>query len=367
MQFRRWSVVFLVCAAVTLLLGGYKFLQIRAAIAFAESFPEHSESVETDTVRESEWTETLTALGEVVAPKSVELRNELEGRISAVDMPPGGVVKQGQVLLRLDTSEENAQLRGAEAEAELARLALERYGKLITRNASSKDQYDQARAQHAVALARIQALRATIDKKTLIAPFDARVGLHQLEPGQFLAADSLITTLVGMDEDVWVDFPLPQQEAGLPLGAPVLANARELLPGELKGEVIARSSAIEQSSRNLMFRAVLRGAASRLTPGSLVNLSIEKTHATRGLLVPGMAARQDIEGTYVFVIRPGQDKQLRAYRQPVVLGPAQGKRVLVRSGLRAGDLIAVDGAYKLRDGMLVRVKSEDAATAGAAR
>ena len=174
----RWTKVFIGCLLLVLVLALYKFLQIRKLIAFAESFPEASATVEIFVAQPQIWSETTNTVGEVLAPQAVALRNEVEGRVSAVGFAAGDAVKKDQMLLQLDASEEIAQLRSAQAEAELAQLALARYQKLMAQNLSSREQYDQARAQFAMATARSQALQAVIDKKTLTAPFDGSAGLH---------------------------------------------------------------------------------------------------------------------------------------------------------------------------------------------
>ena len=359
MRLHPWVIVALICIVVTAILATYKTRQIQQAIAFAESFPEPQETVEAVRVEQISWTPEVSALGEVVAPMAVELRNELGGKVVQVGFAAGARVVKGQLLLQLDVSEEQAQLKAAEAQMELARLELERFRQLISQNASSKDRYDRARAEMAVASANRQALQAIIAKKTLRAPFDANAGLHELEAGQFLAADTAITQLVGVNESVWVDFNLPQDQALLPLGTEVSIEAPGLLPAEVSGRVIARDAAVTAQSRNMRVRALLDGVADRLKPGGIVNVSVPVGAPRTVAVLPATAIRRDNFGAFVYALVAdgdnGHGPQLRARKRPITLGPEQAQRVIVTSELAPQVLIAAKGSYKLREGILVAV------------
>ncbi len=354
MRINRWVIVVVACITLVLLLAAFKVLQIRQLIAFAESFPEPSATVEVDTVTASLWTDRVRTTANVIAPQQLQLRNERAGTITVVGFVPGATVKKGQVLLRLDSSEEQAQLQGAEAEMHLADLARNRYQKLIDKGASSRDQVDQANAQYAVAEARAQALRAVIDKKTLRAPFDARTDLHEWQVGQYLAADTVVVQLTGLSPDVWVDFHLPQHYVSLPVGHAVMVSSDENNTQVLQGETIASDGAVDTQSRNLRFRALLRDAASVLKPGMLVNVSIEVNEAATVLTVPVAALHHDTEGTYVYTLR-ADNQQWRAEKRRVLTGTEYEQRVIVSSGLQAGEKVAAKGSYKLMENMLVNV------------
>ena len=130
MNIRRWSIIIAVCILIFALLAGFKVLQIREAIKFAESFPEPSETVEAITVSTAQVQPTITTLGSIVAPQTITLHNEIEGRITAVHFKSGATVKQGELLIELDSSEETARLHAVEARAELAQIDLKRVKKL---------------------------------------------------------------------------------------------------------------------------------------------------------------------------------------------------------------------------------------------
>ena len=208
-----WGAVLLAIAATAGGLGYYKYAEITAAIAAAEAFPEPREAVEAVHVRRGEWAASTRAVGTVVALRQVELRNELAGTVVEIGFASGDIVEAGQVLVRLDTSEERAALAAAQAEARLAKVVFERRDRLRSSDAVSALDLDRAREELAAANARVSSLEAGIAKKTLVAPFRARVGLTDLQPGAYLDEGTRIAMLQGVDHDAYVDFALPQDMA----------------------------------------------------------------------------------------------------------------------------------------------------------
>lgn len=355
MTVRRWSLAFSACLLMLVLLGGYKFWQIRQMIALAESFPEPSETVELYKTTSTRWIETTATVGEVKTPQAVSLRNEVEGRIVAVGFAPGETVHKSQMLLQLDASEEIAQLRAAEADAALAEQILSRNQKLIGQKLTSQQDYDQAKAQRSVALARAESLRAVIAKKTLTAPFDARAGLHNLQTGQFLVADTVITQLVGEQSYLWVDFALPQHQADVSVGTAVSITARGVTLDPLVGTVTATDPVVSSTSRNMMFRATVGNTGAVLKPGMLVDVLVESVPAQDVTVVPNTSVLYDSKGSYVFILMPDEKGEPRAKRRDVTTGGEKNGLVVILSGLQPEEPIAGNGAYKLQDGLLAKI------------
>ena len=356
MRFVHWLLLIAACVLITAGLGWLKYRQIQEAIAFGESFPETVEAVEAFTVVEGTWQRRSRVPADVVAVRSVEVRAELEGRIVEVGFAPGETVDAGQLLLRLDVSEEQAQLAAARAEQEIARLALERAEKLLTTGAGTTENRDTARARHDAAVAMADRMAAVIEKKTLRAPFSGRAGLHTFETGQYLAGGDLVTRLVGGSGALWLDFPLPQQEAGLPLGTTVQWSV-----GADRGEaeVIARDSAVATASRNVRFRALAEDGGDALVPGMVATVEVPVGPVRRVALVPSVAVRRDTFGASVYVLEPAEEGAIapeRARRRAVELGPERGGTTFVLDGLAPGERIAATGAFKLREGVLVAAR-----------
>lgn len=353
MKFTSWLLLVAICLAATAGLGWYKYRQIQAAMAQGAAFPETVEAVEAFSVAEDRYRPTTRVPADVVAVRSVDVRTELEGRIVEVGFAPGSEVRAGQLLLRLDTSEERARLAAARAEQEIARLALQRAEKLLVSGAGTSENRDTALARYDAAAATANQLQAVIDKRTLRAPFAGRTGLHRFEPGQYLDAGERVTRLVGGGGDVWLDFPLPQQTAALPLGTTVSFSAG----GEARtAEIIARDATVDAASRNVRFRALARGVADALVPGMVVAVDVPTGAADRVAIVPSVAVRRDVFGTSVYVLEPAEEGAIareRARRRSVEVGPERDGMTVVLDGLEPGERIAATGAFKLREGVLV--------------
>lgn len=358
MSTRRWIITIGICVLMVGGLAAYKTMQIRAKIAFAASFPEPSETVRVVNVQPHAWQESLVVTGETVAPLRLSVVTEVEGKISQIGFQPGAQVKKGQLLVKLDASVEEAELKAAEAETELAQLALQRFQKLVSQNASSRDQYDQARLQLAIAKARAETLQAQIAKKTVLAPFDGFSNLQTLQIGQNLNANSLITELVGVQDKLWVDFKLPQPQLALAQQSELLISAKGVLKAPVKAKLIAADASISNQSRNLSLRAELEAGSQGLKPGALVEVKLTRTLAPNALAVPSQAVQYDHDGSFVYVLVKSADKdELRAQKRRVTAGPQQQQWILIESGLQAGDVVATQGAYKLLDKMLAYIET----------
>ena len=354
----RWLWLLLACVLVAGVLGGLKFMQVRQAIDFADSFPERSEAVTALIVQPGEWQRTYRTIGELRATQNLELRTEVDGKISLIGFVGGDRIKQGQLLLQLDSIEEQAQLRAMRAQLDLAELELKRNAELLAKSLVSKSDYDIARANRDVLTANAAALEAAIAKRTLTAPFDADTGLHTLEIGQFLAANSLVSTLTGQSPNYWVDFKLPQDKLSLALGDTVQVSGHGLSNGPLAAQIISADSRVASNSRSLGYRALLTDPSATLKAGSVVDVEIVKEVMAGVFRLPASAVRKTNFGASVYVLtdaEAGAAAPYRATRREVTVGAVDGSEVILVSGLEAGDRVAAIGAFKLQDGMLANV------------
>jgi membrane fusion protein (multidrug efflux system) len=360
MHFWRWVWTFLFCLLVVSVLGFVKFNQIKAAIAFGESFPEPSETVQSIEVSQSQWQSTLNVMGEVVATRSLDLRNELEGVITHVGFVSGAKVLKGSVLLQFDVENEAAQLAALQAQVSIVQLDVNRFSELLKSNASSQDQLDRAKAQLTIAKANVRALQSTINKKTLIAPFDAMVGLHQLEVGGFLSANTMITRLISVSDAVWIDFLVPQEHTNITEGDVVKVKSSSLLTDTHTAKVIAMSQEIDLASRNLGVRALWSNAPKQIKPGALIEVQLSVGNNLSVVKIPSVAVRYDAFGSYVFILNKDKNSDWRATRQSIEVQTKVNKTTIVTSGLSIGQTVASIGSSKLREGLLVNVAASDA-------
>jgi membrane fusion protein (multidrug efflux system) len=359
MHFWRWVWTFLFCLIVVSVLGFVKFNQIKAAIAFGESFPEPSETVHSIVTKQSQWQSNLSVMGEVVATRSLDLRNELAGVITKVGFVSGGKVTKGSLLLQLDVENEEAQLAALMAQVSIAQLEVNRFSELFESNASSREQLDRAVAQLAIAKANVQALHSTITKKTFLAPFDAMVGLHQLEAGSYLSENTLITRLVSVNDGVWVDFSIPQEQANLASGDVVQVKSDGLLANVYGAKVIALSQEIDVASRNLRARALWLNPPTSIKPGALIEVELLVGNNLNVVRIPSVAVRYDAFGTYVFILSKDKNGDWRATRQSIEVQANVNKTAIVTAGLKIDQNIASIGSSKLREGILVNIASSE--------
>jgi len=332
-------------------LAAWKSAAGRAANAAAASQPEPIESVTLAVARERQYRPTTTSVGTVLALSSITLRNELAGTVREVTLTPGQVVEAGTVLVALDVSVEQAELDAETAQADLAATTLARLERLREAQATSQEEVDQARAARQVALAQVARTRAIIAKKTIRAPFRARVGLADVHPGQYLNEGTELTTLQGVDAAANVDFTVAQAAASeLRPGEPVDVFAADD-PRPLAARIVAVDAKIDPTTRNAMVRARISSRAP--APGASVRVEVPVGPATKVVAIPVSALRKGPAGDQVFVILADSAGKSRAHAQPVRSGPVVDDDVIILSGLTPGQKVATSGSFKLREAVLV--------------
>ncbi|MEZ5935393.1 MAG: efflux RND transporter periplasmic adaptor subunit [Alphaproteobacteria bacterium] len=353
MRVLAWIVLLLACLGAAGGLGFYKYSEIQTAMAAAAAAPEPRESVEAVRVTRGAWSATTRAVGTVVALRQVEIRSELAGTVVEVGFASGDVVEKGELLIRLDASQEEAALEAAEAEARLAAAVFERRRQLRSNETVSALELDRAREELAAAEARAAELRAGIAKMTLRAPFRARVGLTDLQPGVYLDAGASVAMLQGVDPDAFVDFALPQDmAAAIRPGRTVTLAGAQIPGGHAEAEIVAEEASVDAANRAVRFRAVVRGLGDSLRPGAFVDVVAATALPQPVLLAPLTAVRRAPYGAHVFALARQQDGSFRARQRAIETGPVQGSAIVIKAGLAEGELIAGAGSFKLRDGLL---------------
>jgi membrane fusion protein (multidrug efflux system) len=347
-------------------LGAWKYTSVREASAAAASRPEPTEVVTAAVAREREHRPTATSIGTVLALRSIALRNEVPGTVRRVNLQPGQVAEAGTVLVALDVSVEEAELRAQAARAALAETLLARTARMASRRAASAIELDNARAERDVALAEVARTRAIIARKTIRAPFRARVGIADVHVGQFLEAGAELTTLQGVDEAANVDFAVAQSvAAGLDPGARVgVAAGSGAAP--VSARIVAVDARVDPATRNAGVRARLERAADAPAPGASVRVEVPVGPPQTAVVVPVSALRKGPGGDHVFVLGAGKDGKTRAALRRVTSGPVLGDEIVVLDGLAAGERVAASGSFKLRDAALVAVAGDSAPAAGPA-
>jgi membrane fusion protein, multidrug efflux system len=343
--------VLLMCLAG---LAFVKFRQVKAAIAVYASFQPPPEAVTTMVASEERWPATLSAIGTASAVRGVGISADLPGIVDRIAFDSGRLVSEGDVLLQLDTRQEQAQLKAAEAQRDLSKANLGRMDSLKEQRVISQAEYDQAEAAFKQADASVGEIRATIARKTIRAPFSGVLGIRQVNLGQYLSGGTAVVQLQSLNP-IYVDFGVPQEQvARLKVGSRVrVATGDDDQPVELSGRVTALDSVVDQATRNMQVRAVVTNPSGQLRPGMFVHANVTTGAGETIIALPASAVSYAPYGDSVFVVSDLTDSNGAAYRgvlqRFVKLGASRGDQVAVLSGIQPGDEVATSGGFKLHN------------------
>lgn len=363
---RRWLGSALLIGSVLgtgTLLAAWKHNANREAAEASAHQPEPVELVTVATAEPRAHRQTTTAIGTVLALQSITLRNELAGTVRRASLTPGQIVEPGTVLVALDVSVEEAELEAQEAEARLAETTLERLERLRQHQATSQEEVDQARSQRDVALARIARTKAIIAKKTVRAPFRARVGIADVHIGQYLNEGVELTTLQGVADAANVDFEVAQSVAAtLREGAGVqILTDDDTIPHTAR--IVAVDARVDPTTRNATVRARLASSSHNPAPGASVRVQVPVGPMGTAVAIPVSALRKGPGGDHVWVITADTSGAQRAHERAVQSGPVLGDTVLILGGIAPGEQVAASGSFKLRES--IKVATAEATTASA--
>jgi membrane fusion protein, multidrug efflux system len=358
---KRLFVTLGITALLVAALGFVKFRQIQTAIAQSASFQPPPDAVTTIVAHEERWPASLNAIGTVAAVQGVTVSADLPGIVDRIAFESGSTVKARDVLVQLDTRQEQAQLAAAEAQRDLTRLNYERMQALIGDDAVSRAEYDRAAAEYKQAEARIGEIRATIERKTIRAPFSGLLGIRQVNLGQYLAGGDPVVPLQSLNP-IYVNFGVPQQEAAaLRPGRRVHVAATDAGGVESTGRVTAVNAVVDETTRNVQIQATLANPEYRLRPGMFVQTQLLLGTTQTVTALPASAISYAPYGDSVFVVTALKAPDGRTYRgvrqQVVKVGAARGDQVAVLSGLKSGDEVVTSGVFKLRNGSAVTVNN----------
>ena len=360
---RRKGIVIAIALLVTIgvFAFGIKALQIGKMMSTPQTMP--PTTVSSVSVKEEDWAPRLTAVGSVSAVQGAVVSAELAGVVSEINFENGGEAKKGEVLMKLDASQEEALLRSAEAEAQLAQTDLERSRDLAMKKVVSSAELDSAQSKFRRLNAVVDQVRSSIAKKTLIAPFDGQLGIRQVNVGQMINAGQQVVPLTSLDP-VFADFALPQQYLGQLTPGLEVHVTTDAIPGRVfNGKLTAINSMVDSSTRNITLQATLDNSDHALRPGMFAKAEVMLPEKHKTLVVPGSAISYAPFGDSVFVIEKKKDektgKESQVIRQQFVrVGEGRGDLVAITQGLKAGETIVSTGVFKLRNGMTVTINND---------
>ncbi len=359
---KKRMVLMLVAAGVFIAaIAAVKARQIQAGMKQQAAFQMPPEAVTTVVAKQEAWPTTWNAIGSVTAVQGVTVSADLPGIVERISFESGQAVLAGAVLVKLDTKQEEAQLAAAEAQRELSSLNLKRARGLVEQGISSRADLDRIEAESKQAEAKIGEIRATIQRKTIRAPFAGVLGIRQVNLGQYLDAGAPVVPLQSI-RPVYVNFAVPQQQvAQLKVGFPIHVTAEGAVGIASDGKITAVDSVVNESTRNVQVQATLPNADGKLRPGMFVKTNVGMGSADAAVTVPGSSIAYAPYGDSVFVVEQVTDPKGKSYlgvrQQFVKLGGSRGDQVAVLSGIKDGETVVTSGVFKLRNGAAVKVNN----------
>lgn len=354
--------------AVFVVFGLLKFRQIQAlqALAASGAFTPPPSAVTTVVVHPAQWQPTLHAVGSVEAVQGTTVSADLPGIVKEINFESGKAVRKGDILVRLVTDQEQAQLEAAQAQRDLAVYTLKRQRDLREKNTNSQSDFDNAEANERQMEAMVSNARGAVDRKTIRAPFDGVLGIRRVNLGQYLNSGDPVVALQSMNP-IYVNFTLPQQNLR-DFGAGSAVEVRTDATGDttFQGKVTAINALVDEATRNFQAQATLANPEGKLRPGMFALVDVPQVDKVGSVLpVPGSAINYAPYGNSVYVVTrdmvdPKDEKKkkfLGVRQQFVKLGQSKGDLVAVLSGLKDGDEVVSSGVFKLQNSAPIQINN----------
>jgi membrane fusion protein (multidrug efflux system) len=355
----------LMLAVVGLLLTGlgfFKWKQVQTAVQAATSFQPPPEAVTSVVTKKEQWPSTLSVIGTMEAVHGVVVSADLPGTVYRINFESGKAVREGDVLVELDTRQEKAQLAALEAQRDLAKVNFGRTEQLFKEGVLSRQDFDAASAQQKSTEANVAEIRATIERKTIKAPFSGILGIRKINLGQYLSAGTPIVSNESLNP-IYVNVGVPQQAAStVKMGRTLRVTTEDLKGKVFSGNVTAIDSVVDEATRNVQVQATLSNPDGKLRPGMFVQVEIPVGASRPVIALPASAINYAPYGDSVYVIADLKDPKGATYRgvrqQFVKVEGARGDQVGIISGLSGGEEVVTSGVFKLRNGAAVQVNNK---------
>lgn len=303
--------------------------------------------VEVLVLEPSTLTDLYKTSGVLQANEEVDLHPETSGRIVSISFSEGQMVKSGDLLVKLNDADLQAQLAKNKIQEKLAREDEARKKELLAKKMISQEEYDKSASAFESLKADQNLLKAQIAKTEIRAPFTGKIGVRLVSPGSFLSTASIVATLVDIDP-LKVEFAVPERLSSVVMSGTPVSLTLNSTGEQLTAKVFATDSRVDPVNRSLTVKALVTGAGSSWIPGSLVSVSIGLSRLTDALLVPSNAIVPDLTGQLIYTVINGKVKPV-----PVQTGVRTETQVQITSGLSVGDSVIISGLMQIRKGSSV--------------
>jgi membrane fusion protein (multidrug efflux system) len=348
---------------IFLIIVGIKAAQMWTMISAGKKMVPPPTTVTSVDVKQADWQPMLSAVGSISPVQGAMISAELAGTVAEINFQSGSLVKKGEVLLKLDASAEEAQMRSAEADLELAKNDLDRARGLSESKVISAAEFDATKSKYAQKKAAVENMQSIIDKKQIRAPFDGTAGIRAVNPGQMVKVGDPLVSLQALGQ-VFVDFSLPQQQlADVKTGLTVKVTTDAVPNREFEGTLTAVNSSIDPTTRNVSLQATLDNQDNTLRAGMFGRVKVFLPQKHPILFIPATAVSYAPFGNSVFIIEKKSDEKTKQAslilrQQFIRTGETRGDFVAVTDGLKANDQVVSSGVFKLRNGMNVVVDNK---------
>ena len=345
------------------LVFGWKGIKSFMIAKFIANMGQPAVTVSTMKVEESAWQPKLRAVGSLRAQVGVNVTTELAGLVQEINFKPGAVVKKGELLVQLNAGTELGQLHALQAQVELAKITFQRDKSQFNAHAVSKQVVDTDEWNLKNLQAQVEQQSATVNKKTIVAPFAGHLGINNINPGQFLKEGDIITTLQALDP-IYADFYLPQQDlAKLEVGQPVSVLSDTFPKITFKGKITTIQPAVDVNTRNVQVEATLPNPGLKLKPGMFVQVQVDAEKPQNFITVPQTAISFNPYGNIIYVVKDTGKKDKK--NKPIItveqvfvtVGDTRGDQIAITKGLKVGDVIVTSGQLKLKNGSTIIINN----------
>lgn len=357
-MFKKFLIAIGGFVVVVIALGAVKVAQIKELSSIPHTQP--PSAVTSFEAKSVAWQPVIHVIGTLAPVQGVTVAADADGIIAKIAAENGATVKAGDLLFELDTSVEVAQLAASEARATLAKLQRDRSVELVEKASSSKAELDASTAQFTQATAEVTALKATIERKHVRAPFDGRVGIRLVNLGQFVARGRALVPVQKLDP-IYVNFSVPQRQlSALTIGQKISLGV-DAYNTPFPGTVAAINSEVDASTRNVSVQALISNPQEQLRSGMFGQVEIELPIGAPQVVVPATAVAYAPYGNSVFIIEkmkdPAGQEYLGVRQQIVKLGATRGDLVAILEGVKPGEQVVTAGVFKLRNGAHVQINN----------
>ena len=351
---------------------GVKAMMSAGMNTFFDNMPQPAVAVSSYVAKTQRWSDDAEAVGTFVAINGTDVTTEAGGVVRSLEFEAGQPVQAGDVLLRLNTANEEATLRSLEAAAKLAAVQRDRWQQLARDQLVSKDEAQTRATNAATAQAQAEAQRALIAQKTIRAPFSGVLGIRKVNLGQFVNPGDPIVSLQALNP-IYLDFTLPEQHMGKVMeGTPVRATV-DAIPGQVfEGRITAIEPLVDSNTRNFTAQATFQNPNTALRPGSFAHVSFDLGGERDVVVIPQTAVSFNPYGNAVFVIsktkraegekdmqgKPLTGDKLIVKQRFIKTGATRGDLIAVTDGLKAGEQVVTSGLLKLRNDAEVTINNK---------